>query len=157
MTFEQIRASLLTRPRDAIALTLSGEAAGEPMLGRVAVACVIHNRAVKPGWWGRTDAGVCLAKDQFSCWWETRTPNSLRLYALAERLLSNTLAPSDTAALDPLWAIAVSVLSGVTPDVTNGATHYLTNALFSTAPPPWAKGRTPCAVVGRHCFFKDVP
>lgn len=156
MTFEQIRAALLSRQRDAVALTLSGEAAGEPMNGRVAVAWVIHNRAAKPGWWGRDDASVCLARWQFSCWWETRSPNSIRLYALADRHLNLALTPADRAALDPLLAIADGVLSGVTPDPTNGATHYLTTALLKAAPPPWAKGQTPCAVICRHSFFKGI-
>lgn len=163
MTPAEIRGALLSRPRDAFRLTLAGEAAGEPHNGRVAVACVIRNRVLadlghdgRPDWWGEGYAPVCLCLWQFSCWWEETSPNSIRLFRLAERVLSNTLTPSDRAMLDPLSAIADGVMSGTIADPTLGATHYLTTALLKAAPPKWAKGRTPCQVIGHHAFFKDV-
>ena len=139
----------------ALTCTLYGEAAGEPVVGQVAVAWVIKNRAARPGWWGKTIAGVCLAPSQFSCWWEFRLPNTQRLYAVANALLDGA-PPPDAAIVAALERVAASVLAGTSEDPTNGATHYVTTALLSAAPPKWARGRRPCAILGRHTFFKDV-
>ena len=49
-----------------VALTLFGEAAGEPLAGKQAVASVIHCRAQARGTGGLV--GVCKAPRQFSCW-----------------------------------------------------------------------------------------
>lgn len=155
MTPLEVRAALLTRPRDAFRLTLAGEAAGEPMNARVAVACAIRNRVLRPGWWGRDYASVCLKAWQFSCWFE-KNANSARLYTLAESVLTGAIAPADAAMLDPLSAIVDGVMSGVIPDSVSGATHYVTKALLAVAPPVWSINRTPCIVVGHHAFFKDV-
>lgn len=150
-----LRAALLLRPRDAFRLTLAGEAAGEPVNARVAVACAIRNRVLKPGWWGRTYAEVCLKPWQFSCWWE-KNANTDRLSALAESVIAGTVTAPNSAMLDALSAIADGVMSGAVDDVTGGATHYVTTALLKAAPPAWAIGRTPCAVIGHHSFFKDI-
>lgn len=150
-----LREALLAMPRDAFRLTLAGEAAGEPMTARVAVACAIRNRVLKPGWWGRTYSDVCLKPWQFSCWWE-KNANTDRLIALAESVIAGTVSPSDSAMLDPLSAIVDGVMSGVIPDSTDGATHYVTTALLKAAPPAWSIARTPCAVIGHHSFFRDV-
>jgi hypothetical protein len=53
---------------DTLARTIYGEARGENMLGKRAVAHVILNRVKANSWWGKTIAGVCRYKWQFSCW-----------------------------------------------------------------------------------------
>ena len=130
MTPGEIRGALLSRPRDAFRLTLAGEAAGEPITGRVAVAWVIRNRVTadvghdgRADWWGEGYAAVCLCLWQFSCWWEKGAPNTIRLFALADRLLTNALTPIDRAMLDPLSAVVDGVMSGAIADPTDGATH----------------------------------
>ena len=50
-----------------IAATLMAEAGGESLIGKQAVASVIHNRAALERSSG-TYAEVCLAPKQFSCW-----------------------------------------------------------------------------------------
>lgn len=155
---DQIRAEL--NDHSALVATLAGEAAGEPLAGQVAVACVIRNRATLGGWWGRTIAAVCLCRNQFSCWWE-RGQNTLNVYCLAEALLTGQ-ADIGTSAYRPelvaqLSTIATAVISGQQEDITNGATHYLTNALYtSPKSPPWSRGVKPCAVIGNHAFFKGI-
>jgi len=53
---------------DTLARTIIGEARGEGYLDMLAVACVVRERALRPGWWGRDVAGVCKAPRQFTCW-----------------------------------------------------------------------------------------
>ena len=54
--------------RLVVAATIFGEARGETMDAMLAVGMVIRHRALRPSWWGRGWAGVCLKKYQFSCW-----------------------------------------------------------------------------------------
>lgn len=157
MTREEIRAALT----DTVALTctLYGEASGEPVEGQIAVACVIRNRVhldlgndAKPDWWGEGYRGVCLAKWQFSCWWET-SPNSDRVYALAEQLLTRTLAMNVSVISQLRW-VTEGIVGGAILDRTKRADHYLTTALLrSGQAPPWSKA-SPVCVVGAHTFFR---
>lgn len=154
--------------RQAMIATLRGEAIGESLDGQLAVACAIRNRVTtdlgndgKPDWWGETYRGVALAPAQFSCWWEIdlRThqfvPNTVRTYTFAESLIDGAITDPATAAIvKRLGWIVDGVISGAAPDLSNGANHYLTTALLATAPPKWAIGRKPCAIVDHHTFFK---
>jgi len=126
---------------DVMARTLWGEARGEGRDGMRGVACVILNRAGDPGWWGRSVAEVCLKPWQFSCWLES-DPNRVKLLAVDGRDRAYATALS----------VAVDALAGILPDYTFGATHYHT----LDCAPAWAKGRTPCAVIGRHAFYNDI-
>jgi len=61
------------REVDVLARTIYGEARGETVRGKEAVACVIMNRvrrAQERGgyWWGASVEKVCLKPWQFSCW-----------------------------------------------------------------------------------------
>lgn len=154
MTREQIRALLSERP--ALVCTLFGEAAGEPIQSQIAVGCVIRNRVHadlsrdrKPDWWGEGYAEVCLKRSQFSCWWE-HNQNSQRVYDLAEALIARQPQRGLIAELE--W-IAEGIIGDVLRDVTRGADHYCTVALYqSPARPTWAK--TIHATVGAHVFFR---
>ena len=48
--------------------------------------------------------------------------------------------------------IARRAVAGALDDPTRGATHYHAGS----ATPPWAAGRTPSAVIGRHRFYNNV-
>lgn len=53
---------------DTLARTILGEARGQSLLDKIAVAVVVRERASRPGWWGRDVASVCRAPGQFTCW-----------------------------------------------------------------------------------------
>jgi spore germination cell wall hydrolase CwlJ-like protein len=116
-----------------IALTLFGEAAGESIEGKRAVASVIFERAG-----GDTNrfADVCKAPRQFSCW-NKRAPRVPNDY------------PSRKAWRECV-TIAVEMTNGVfVPTIT--ATHY-----HSGKAPEWANGMRLVAVIGGHRFYRKA-
>lgn len=151
MTREQIRAALTDE--HALTCTVFAEAAGEPMGGQIAVACVIRNRAQHPRHWGTDYRSVCLKPDQFSCWW-MEGENTDRCYAIAEALIRKEPIGERTMLSQIRW-IAQGVLWEQLPDVSRGADHYLTKALFESEKcPSWARNRVPVLRVGGHCFLR---
>ena len=132
---------------DTLIRTVYGEARGEPMEGKIAVAHVALNRLKHPGWWSRnrddipddTLAAVCRDPYQFSCWLENDPNRNVILTALAPALAESAQAVE-------------LVLAGIEPDPTGGATHY--HAIG--AMPKWAAGRTPTAIIGHHVFYEDI-
>jgi hypothetical protein len=134
---------------DIVARTIYGEARGESEEGQIAVGFVAFNRSEDAQKTGRrqfgdgSPASACLQPFQFSCW-NANDPNAAKLRAL------------DADDPDPVFAkclrIAEEVLSGQIPDPTNGATFYHT----SNISPPWSRGQTPCAEIGRHKFYKGI-
>ncbi len=124
--------------------TVFGEARGESPKGKVAVACVILNRARKGGWWGSTPADVCYKRYQFSCW-NLGDPNRERIQveaANSEKMLSCMNA-----------VLAASKVSGTENDPSKGACHY---HAASIPPPRWAKGKKPDVVIGGHLFYRGL-
>jgi spore germination cell wall hydrolase CwlJ-like protein len=140
-----------TREVDTLARTMYGEARGESQPGLDAVAHVVLNRVDARSWWGRDVIAVCLKPWQFSCW-NVADPNRRKLL--------------DLAAADPLFAQASASAARLLDlqeedhaarlrnDPTEGATHYYAPARVRK--PAWAVGRTPCARIGGHDFFRDV-
>lgn len=131
---------------DTLARTIYGEARGESVRGKEAVAAVIMNRvarAMERGgwWWGSSVIDVCRRPFQFSCW-NAGDPNRAKIERADER--------------DRDFAICLRVarraVSGALADPTDGATHYHAEGFA----PPWAAGRVPAAVIGRHKFYNDV-
>jgi N-acetylmuramoyl-L-alanine amidase len=152
MTDQAIKSAL--NPTQTLAVTLYGEARGEPIEGRIAVACVIRNR-VKAGRFGADYKAVCLKKWQFSCWLlEGGAANYDATIAAASSLLSRT-EPSPDLLKESLW-IAEGVALNVILDRVKGCTHYMTKQLFRADPPSWAEGLTPLVTVSNHVFFKGV-
>ncbi|MCP5182868.1 MAG: cell wall hydrolase [Pseudomonadales bacterium] len=130
-----------------VARTIWGEAEGEPLLGKVAVANVISNRASagNPRRFGASFADVCLKNNrsvwQFSCW----TQGSAR-----RRRLEAVTTQSDSyrVCLD----IASKAVSGQLDDITEGSTHYHTRSVF----PSWSRGKQAVFSVGDHLFFNNI-
>ncbi len=142
----QAEVAALDPATDTLARTLYGEARGERVRGKEAVAAVIINRvhlARKRGgyWWGDTIETVCRRPWQFSCW-NPSDPNRAKLEAVT---------PRDRAFASCL-RIARRAISGVLADPTGGATHYHAKGLR----PPWTRDRTPSAEIGNHLFYNDV-
>lgn len=147
---------------DQIALicTLFGETANEPIQGIIGVACVIRNRVKidlnrddKPDWWGESYKGVCLKKDQFTCWWQSNE-NTARVYALAEVLITNQTVTLHSGLVAELQYIAEGIILDKFRDHTHGADHYLTTDLLEANPPDWARTGKRVAVLGAHTFFR---
>jgi len=134
-------------PVEVLARTLYGEARGETLAGKEAVACVVLNRVARATarggsyWWGRDVVGVCLKPWQFSCW-NTNDPNRAKLLAISEA----------NRTFRTCLSVAGRALAGAVEDKTAGATHYHTR----TVTPAWSRGRAPCAVIGGHLFYNDV-
>lgn len=134
---------------DVLARTMYGEARGEGQAGMAAVGHVVFNRVAAKSWWGSDVIGVCQKPWQFSCW-NLNDPNRAELLSVSAAVPRFRLA-QDTA--DELLA-ADADGSRAQSDLTNGATHYYARRL--RAKPRWAQGRTPCAQVGGHDFFKGM-
>lgn len=131
---------------ETIARTVYGEARGESVRGKEAVAAVIMNRvrrAERRGgyWWGRTPIDVCKKAQQFSCW-NGNDVNHWKMLAVGQD--------------DPMFKVCLRIarraFAGVAPDPTNGATHYHAKNVL----PPWARGKKPSAEIGNHRFYNDV-
>jgi len=132
---------------DILARTLFGEARGEKVRGLEAVACVVLNRvekAIKRGgyWWGNDVETVCLRPWQFSCW-NVTDPNREKLLGVDRS--NKTFATC--------LRVARRALFGGVKDPTDGATHYHRSGLL----PAWARHHIPCAEVGNHVFYRDIP
>lgn len=132
---------------DIVARTLWGEARGESVKGKEAVAAVIINRVrhaqAKGGryWWGADAVQICLKPWQFSCWNAT-DPNRAKLDRVS----------MEDRSFRVCVRIARRALAGVLDDPTGGATHYHRRGLL----PPWSRGRDPSAEIGEHVFFANV-
>lgn len=129
---------------DIVARTLWGEARGEGTAGMQAVAAVILNRAAiskKHGnfWWGRNVVEICRKPYQFSCW-NRNDPNFEKLLNVDDRDIHFATA----------LRMARRALNNLLADPTMGATHYHAAAVM----PSWAVQEKPCAVIGRHIFYR---
>lgn len=134
------------REVDILARTLYGEARGETVRGKEAVASVVLNRVKRAKgrggyWWGDSIEAVCLKPWQFSCWNEN-DPNRAKILAVDE---TNTVFES-------CLRIARRAVSGCLEDITKGATHYHVKSLT----PIWTRGKAVCAEVGRHQFYNTI-
>lgn len=135
-----------------MALTIYGEARGEPQKGKVAVAWTIRNRYEARSWYGDSIKGVCLKPWQFSVWNE-KDPNR----GLLERMKSNAKDKDTQKHLNsPAWFAcldaAIKVLYGSVEDLTRGSTHYHTTSIS----PKWSVGHKPVAEIGHHVFYNTV-
>lgn len=131
---------------DVLARTIYGEARGELVRGKEAVAAVIMNRVRRARerggyWWGDSVRRVCIKPWQFSCWNEGN-PN---------RNKALSVEPSNRV-FATCRRIARRAVAGTLIDPTDGATHYHAKHVN----PPWARKRLPSAEIGGHYFYNDV-
>ena len=134
------------REIDILARTIWGEARGELVRGKEAVAAVVLNRvrrARKRGhyWWGNDIESVCRRPHQFSAW-NPNDPNRDKLLAVTP----------DNRAFQSCLRIARRAVHGGLDDPTGGATHYHARSVS----PPWARGKAASAEIGRHLFYNDI-
>ena len=130
------------------AQTVWGEARGESVEGRIAVAHVIRNRALR--WLSQHPTlpepyvHVCKTPFQFSCW-NANDPNRALLEALSLRNL----------AFAACLHVAVDVLSGQVPSPVGHARHYFNPAAVAKTP-RWARGKAPLVSIGHHDFYEEI-
>ncbi|MEI3546207.1 MAG: cell wall hydrolase [Alphaproteobacteria bacterium] len=86
-------------------------------------------------------AEVCRAPKQFSCW-NRNDPNYRLICRVADTDIVFCICKR----------IAGRAVAGLLEDKTNGATHYHARHVW----PDWAKGKIPCAEIGRHFFYNDI-
>lgn len=136
---------------ETLTKTVWAEARGEGEKGMVAVAWAIRNRVEtdlgkdgRPDWWGEGYEGVCKCKWQFSCW-NNNDPNYKYLVG-AKKIPGTEYLRAFTC--------ANSVVNGLVPDPTGGATHYY--SISSVYRPAWAKHGEFACRIGNHIFFRNV-
>ncbi|HLX21682.1 MAG TPA: cell wall hydrolase [Gaiellaceae bacterium] len=136
---------------DVLALTIYGEARGEPVEGKIAVGNVIRNR-LRTNRWGASYESVCLAHLQFSCWSPAGGASN---YAALQRLAANIMAghPPIDPVLAELYWVAQGIQSGVCRDNVDNATFYY---VTRSPMPAWAVGQSPVAVIESHSFFSGI-
>ncbi len=145
---------------DILARTIYGEARGEPIDGKIAVANVVLNRTriaqelfkergkVFSHLFGNgTVAGACLRPYQFSCWNE-KDPNSEKV---------KKIKASDLYFAECI-TVAKMALAGLCIDNTQGSTHYHVTSIGF--PPSW-KGngepdKEPVVIIGSHSFYNNI-
>ena len=113
----------------ALTRVVYGEARGESEEGKRAVAWTVKNRANKSG---KTIQYEATKKSQFCCY-------------------SGEM--KETEARDKCKKVAEDTINGSNSDPTGGATFFYSGKTV----PSWAKNKKPCATIGGHKFFKDIP
>ena len=122
-----------------LALNVYHEARSEPLQGQAAVAHVVLNRVAS----GRWPDDVCSVvhqgyeKGRFKCqftWYCDGKPDE----------------PTEILAWSKSVLVANQVLTGVVPDVTNGATHY--HARYVN--PYWSASLSKTVTYGSHLFYR---
>lgn len=127
---------------EALTLTIWGEARGEPIEGKIAVAMVIRNRAHAAG---KSFLTICTATHQFSAWTDEVAQMREAAIELEGRHLDPTLSICEE--------IARATMADLLVDNTGGANHYLTVDLYRRSPPKWARGVTG-RTLGAQIFFR---
>lgn len=122
-----------------LALNVYHEARSEPLQGQAAVAHVVLNRVAS----GRWPDDVCsvihqgyekgMFKCQFTWYCDGKPDEPTEILAWAKSVL-----------------VANQVLTGVVPDVTNGATHY--HARYVN--PYWSASLSKTVTYGSHMFYR---
>jgi len=124
-------------------LTIFCEASSASQEERVAIAWTIFNR-VRDGRFGKTVAGVCLKRYQFSEWNGDAADNA------------NLERGANTPGNDPVMlacASAYDEVQGSTNDPTKGATHYHDNSI---APPAWTQSAAMTLATPKFKFYAGV-
>ena len=112
----------------ALTRVVYGEARGESDEGKKAVAWTVINRHNISG---KSIQFEATKKSQFCCY-------------------SGEM--KETNARDKCKQIAEDAINERNSDPTGGATFFYSGNNV----PSWAKGKSPCATIGGHKFFKDI-
>ena len=113
---------------EALTRVVYCEARGEPDKGKLAVAYTVINRTKKSG---------------KSVAYEATKPSQFCVY-------SGNM--SETAAAAKCQTYAQQAINRSAAAHSNGATFFYSGSSV----PSWAKGKTPCATIGGHKFFKNI-
>lgn len=152
--------NLTTFDWEAAVRTVYGEARGEDYQGKLAVACVIWNRMQIKNRLGMrpSAAEVCLKSAQFSCW-NADDPNREGIGNLNMHMVDKNSA--NGIALEECKTAVNNALTETSVDITNGATHYMTVALYEriTHDPQqenhWANKMIKTRIIGNHVFMRQ--
>lgn len=148
----------MNRDLKYLALTIYGEARGEPIEGQIAVASVIRNRIIKnlqtwPAKEGQF-VDICLTDKQFSCW-NKSDPNYTELNTLVIEMERADFIPNYI--LKQCLFLAKGIISGELHSNIKGATHYLETNLYErlkhTDPNHWANKLAFITTKGHHTFL----
>lgn len=125
-----------------LSMLIWGEARGEDVVGKQAVAWVVRNRVYATRRYGKGWTGVMLKKKQFSCFNEAD--------ANREKIKEIWFTMRTWTQFKISFNIAVEIYFGFGDDPTIGATHYFNKRLA----PRWAKRMVRTAVIGSHVFYR---
>ena len=138
-TFDQLT------DRELLARCIWGEARGEPVEGKLAVANVVLNRKGANAYYGHSIKEVILKRWQFSCFNEN-DPNLHQILNLSSK--DPTLAYCQAIA----DAVIFERQTGIGSDPSGGATHYHT---VQGKRPAWADKMPFLRQVGSHLFYRE--
>jgi spore germination cell wall hydrolase CwlJ-like protein len=139
--------ALPTSQRDLMTRMVMMEAGNQSQLGKEAVAHVIMNR-VRDGRYGDGVQGVLTRKSQFEPWGNPKTRQAMMA------------TPTDSPRYQAANQAVERVLSGESPDPTNGATHFLNKATSAARgdsamrPGGWGRTGRDQVTIGGHTFMK---
>jgi len=132
-----------------MALTIYGEARGEPYEGKVAVGSVILERVEHRDWDGKTLHEVCLMPYQFSCFLPA-DPNFKALKLIAGDW-ETKIARSKV--LSECYAITSGLLDGTIPRTPEIAAAHCCQYKTRRATAAWAKKMKVILTIGQHEFY----
>jgi spore germination cell wall hydrolase CwlJ-like protein len=122
---------------------LWGEARGEPIEGKLAVAWVVRNRVLDRRWPDNYE-DVILQPWQFSCF----LPGDPNRHSVLNALMAS--GNWGDAAWKECRYAAMGIISNWVRDMTKGANHYNTLG----CDPKWDDRMVKTVVIGHHEFFK---
>lgn len=136
-----------------MAMTIWGEARGEPRDGKIAVGSVILERVEHRKWDGQTIKEVCFWPYQFSCYLDA-DPNVRHLMSFAADF---DQAAKENKALAECYEVAQGILDGSIPRdadiVRENACQYLTSWCKKVMTVPWWKDYKFVKKIGGHEFY----
>ena len=135
-----------------IALTLWGEARGEPQAGKEAVAAVIWNRAQAQR---KLPAPICLQPYQFSCWDHGGADPEIA----AKRLMSDVLMALgnniDKKEWEACFKLAMTIYVAQTQPEKFEPAGPWTHFHSATSTPGWAAKMVDRVMIGKQVFMRE--
>ncbi len=135
--------------KQLMALTIYGEARGEPDKGKIAVGSVILERVEHRDWDGKTIHEVCLKPWQFSCFNEN-DPNRGKLLHIAEAW-DEAMALNPT--LNDCYCIAAGLIDGLILRTKEISENHATQYVRTDCEASWLKYMRKFATIGHHDFY----